>query len=217
MSMLANPYLLPPLVESPQSRSWGRGFAFGFQGPPASIPTPADIEDEEAFQQGVATGQQAATDGIDLGQDPCVDLHREPPPDLPELAWSGLELATLFKEAGHIAVKGFGGGIFTAVMLVLDLSIAFQTHFDSPTAALEDGATKLGDLLSELGIVDPMELFIGGGVDFDATGCELKLTPIFRSSDGASAAAQALGRPKSLVVRWRTNQSGGLEVVEFTE
>jgi hypothetical protein len=39
---MENPYLTPPQVESPQSRSWGLGFAHGFQGPNQSSMTPND-------------------------------------------------------------------------------------------------------------------------------------------------------------------------------
>ena len=60
--MIQNPFLIPPQVESPQSRSWGRGFAFGFQGPPASVEPGSNfpVEDLDAFDQGVLAGQTAA-------------------------------------------------------------------------------------------------------------------------------------------------------------
>jgi hypothetical protein len=37
-----------------------------------------------------------------------------------------------------------------------------------------------------------MELFLGGGIDMSIAGCELKLTPVFRSLDNARSAAEAL-------------------------
>ena len=209
--MLENPFLHPPQVESPQSRSWGRGFAFGFQGPQASVATPADVEDSDAFQQGVSTGQQAASNGLDIVPDACVDLNAEPPSAI-DLTPSGFEAFTIAKEV--FIKKAFGGAIFGAVLLLVDLSIALQTHFDDPGAALQARAVALQQLLSDMGITDSMELFIGGGVDFDVAGCELKFTPVFRSASAARSAVQAMGRPSLVIVSWRTDQSGGMTLVE---
>src|SRR5262245_32396419 len=80
MPMLQNPFLIPPQVEGPQSRSWALGFAFGFQGPEQSTMTPADIdpEDADAFDQGVLAGQDAAINGLSLPE-PCIDLNSEGP------------------------------------------------------------------------------------------------------------------------------------------
>jgi hypothetical protein len=41
----------------------------------------------------------------------------------------------------------------------------------------------------------------------------LQLTAIYRNSDGAVQAATALGRPQWLVASWRTDQSGGVNIV----
>jgi hypothetical protein len=225
--MLANPYLQPPQIESPKSRSWGRGFAYGFQGPLASLPTPADVEDEGAFQEGVEVGQQAASDGLDVLSDACVALNPEGG-EIAEGTSAGIEvlegsgllpkiaklLGTDPTLVGRLVEHGLTGRIFSGVMFLLDLAIALPTRFDDPETGLMEGANKLRDILSGMGINDPMELFVGGGVDFDARECELKLTPVFRSSEAALAAARALGRSKVLVVGWRTNQSGAMEVVE---
>ena len=208
--MLENPFLHPPQVESPQSRSWGRGFAFGFQGPPASVATPANVEDSDAFQQGVSTGQQAASNGLDIVPDACVDLNAEPPSVI-DLTPAGFEALVIRKE---FIARSFGGAIFSAVLLLVDLSIGLQTHFDDPGAALQARAVALQQLLSDMGINDSMELFIGGGIDFNVAGCELKLTPMFRSASAARSAAQAMGRPSLVIVSWRTDQSGGMTLVE---
>jgi len=55
---------------------------------------------------------------------------------------------------------------------------------------------------------------LGGAVDLSIAGCELQLTSIFRHQADAAAAAQAIGRSQWLVVSWRTDQSGGMRVVE---
>jgi hypothetical protein len=208
--MLENPFLTPPQVESPQSRSWGCGFAFGFQGPPASVPTPADVEDESAFQQGVLAGQGAVSSGLDIIDNPCVDLNKEPPSAL-ELAPSGFEAITLGRELLEAA---FASALFSSVLLLADLSMALETHFDDPSEALQSRASALQNLLNGMGIGDSMELFIGGGIDFNIAECELKLTRVFRSASAARSAALALGRNSLVLVSWRTDQSGGMTLVE---
>src|SRR6266566_3598318 len=107
--MLVNPFLTPPQIESPQSRSWAMGFAFGFQGPERSTMTPADInpEDADAFDQGVLVGQDAAINGLSLAT-PCVDLNAEGP--------SGAHLAaTEGPEAGIALFSTIVHGIAGAV------------------------------------------------------------------------------------------------------
>jgi hypothetical protein len=105
--MLENPFLRPPQVKSPQSRSWGRGFAFGFQGPPASMITSenVEVEDADSFQQGVLVGQQAAIDGLEIVPDPCVDLNKEPPAIL-DFSASGFEALVMRKEINQGRVRG---------------------------------------------------------------------------------------------------------------
>jgi hypothetical protein len=213
--MIENPFLVPPQVESPQSRSWGRGFAFGFQGPPASVApgTDFDVEDLDAFNEGTLAGQNAAIQGLAFTDDPCVDLHREPPPDLPELAWSGLDAVAVLKEIPKFFEK-VGGIVFGAVTTLIDLSIALQTHFDDPNEALQDYASRLQQLFGGMSETSNAAFFIGGAVDFEQPGCELKVTPIFRNSDDAMQAARALGRPgPKFVACWRSDQSGGATVV----
>jgi hypothetical protein len=94
------------------------------------------------------------------------------------------------------------------------LSIALETHFDDPDTALGDYARRLQQLLGDMGTTSGTELFIGGAVDTDQRGCELQVTPVFRDMDSAARAARAIGRRGPLlVVRWRTDQSGGATVV----
>jgi hypothetical protein len=209
--MIQNPFLTPPQVESPQSRSWGMGFAFGFQGPEQSTMTPADIqpEDVDAFNQGVLAGQDAAINGLPFNQS-CVDLHAEGP-DIPEFAGDSIvEGGTLI---WSIVKHGFVPSLLEGVLLVVNLSIALETFSDDPETALQQEATALQQLLQRMGITNSMELFIGGGVDTSQRGCELKLTPIFRSKDPAVNSASALGRDKWFVASWRTDQCGGATIV----
>jgi hypothetical protein len=219
--MIENPFLAPPQVEGPESRSWGRGFAFGFQGPPQSVQPGSDfaVEDLDAFDQGVLVGQQAATEGLDCFESHCIDLNREPPPDFPELAWAGLDAAAALRELFKLGLKkSFGGLIFGVVTTLVDLSIALQTHFDDPEQALEHFAGRLQRLLAGMEITSSMELFLGAAVDLDVRGCELQVTRVFRDMQSAADAAEAIGRTgPRFVVSWRTDQSGGATVVHFRQ
>jgi len=189
------------------------GFAFGFEGPEQSTMTPETIdpEDADAFSQGVLVGQDAAINGLSLAT-PCVDLNVEGP-SVPHLvAGEGLEGGmTLFSLIAH----GIAAGLFEGVLLLVTLSIALETTFDDPDVTLAQSAAALQGKLEEMGIDSSMELFIGGAVDTTQLGCELMLTPIYRSVQAATEAARATGRHQWLVVSWRTDQSGGVKVLDF--
>ena len=145
-STLQNPFLIPPQVESPESRSWGLGFAFGFQGPEQSTMTPADIqpEDADAFDQGVLAAQDSAIKGLSLPQ-PCVDLNAEGGLgphlvfDVPDAAFWIAELFHAFKKAA------FAGGIGGTVIFFVNMSIALETFTDGPTM-VSGGALFLAGL-----------------------------------------------------------------------
>jgi hypothetical protein len=189
------------------------GFAFGFQGPEQSTMTPADInpEDADAFDQGVLAGQDAAIKGLPFAE-PCVDLHSEGP-SAPHLSVEGFEGGiALFELIEGFFARAIAGG----VLMVLTLSIALETFSDDPDAALEQQAAALQAVLQRLGIEGSMELFLGGAADKSILGCELMLTPVFRTQEAATASARGLGRPEWLVASWRTDQSGGIKIVDFS-
>jgi hypothetical protein len=210
---MENPYLTPPQVESPQSRSWGLGFLYGYQGPAQSSIPQSDVgaEDAAAFDQGVLAGQDAAINGLPLDSN-CVDLNVERPDFLSLEVGSGVGE---FVAAGvEFAIKkAVAGGILSMVLGVVELSMALETFSDDPAEALSEAAAKLQEQLTATGFTEPMTLFIGGGVDTNATGCELQLTPIFRDQENATSSVSALGRSQWLVVSWQTNQSGGATIV----
>ncbi len=211
--MIANPFLTPPQIESPQSRSWAMGFAFGFQGPEESSITPAEInpEDADAFDQGVLVGQDAAINGLSLAT-ACVDLNAKGPTGPHLLATEGPEGGILLYS---LIGTHFVAAVAESVLLIVTLSIALETFFDDPDVALAERAAALKQRLEEMGFKAPMELFIGGAVDTTQPGCELMVTPVFRSEQAATAAARATGRPQWLVISWRTDQSGGVKVLDF--
>jgi hypothetical protein len=208
---MENPFLTPPQVEGPESRSWGLGFVYGFQGPAQSSQTPADIqpEDADAFDQGVLAGQDCAINGLPLPS-PCVDLNVQGPEFLHLLTFESPEAGML---AWDLFKGAWAGGILGGVVFLVTLSMALETHSDSPNETLARTVTTLHEQLQNLGFEEPMELFIGGGADTGNTGCELLLTSIFRDPDNAIAAARGLGRSEWLVMSWRTDQSGGARTV----
>lgn len=217
--VIENPFLTPPQVESPQSRSWAKGFVWGFEGP-ANSSLPRDdlgIEDNDAFDQGMLAGQNAAINGLELDH-PCIDLNVEPPAllhplearNFPEAADVGMEgLAVLYEvfEKGFVAASGSG------ILLALALSIGLETFSDDPGEVISENATRIQEQLSEMGFTASFRLFAGGAVDLSQAGCELKMTPVFRQLEDAKAAAIAMGRPHWVVASWRSDQSGGVEVV----
>jgi hypothetical protein len=220
---MENPFLIPPRVEGPQSRSWGVGFTWGFQGPAFSSLTTDNlaIEDADAFDLGVLAGQQAAIEGVPL-DNPCVDLSVEHPA---LLAWEnpnevgevfGVFIEVVFigtEIAKHTLMKAAAGAIFSGPLLLLELAIGLETFSEDPEVELSRRAALLGGALADLGFSEPMECFLGAGIDLSATGCELKMTPLFRHLDDARSAARGMGRPAWIVVSWRNNQSGGAKLV----
>lgn len=217
--MLENPFLVPPQVESPQSRSWAQGFVWGFEGP-ANSSLPQDdltIEDNDAFDRGVLVGQDSAINGLELDH-PCVDLNVEPPAllhplevkNFPEAVDVGLEAVTTGVEVAELGLAAlFGSGI----LLTVGLSMGLETFSDDPGAVITENATRIQDQLSEMGFTASFRLFVGGAIDIGQAGCELKLTSIFRQLEDAKAAAIAMGRPHFIVASWRSDQSGRVEVV----
>jgi hypothetical protein len=213
--MIENPFLIPPQVEGPQSRSWGRGFAFGFKGPVESVQPGVDfdVEDVDAFNQGTVFGQDLAIQGLIFTDNPCVDLNREPPPDIPELVFNGRDIASVVPKIPKFSLK-LSGVVFGAITTFIDLSIALKTHFDDPNQALQEYGTRLRDLLMAMHRGTDIDFFIGCAVDLDRRGCELAVTRIFRDP-GPAAAALELGRPgPNFLVEWVSDQPGVALLVE---
>ncbi len=215
---MENPFLVPPGVEGAQSRSWGFGFTWGFQGPALSnLTTEAlPIEDAAAFDLGVLAGQQAAIEGVPFGN-PCIGLNVEHPA---LLAWDNpSEVVEQFgvivgvaKTAAELA-KHSVGAAFSAALLLVELAVGLETFSDDPEVELSRRAAALSQGLLELGFAEPMECFLGGGIDIAAQGCELRMTSLFRHLDDARSAAKDLGRAGWIVVSWRNNRSGGAKLV----
>lgn len=215
--MAGNPFLAVPQVESPASRSWEAGFLYGFLGPRQSAFAQADVEteDRDAFNAGVLVGQTAAIEGLEL-PNVCIDLNVEGPSLLHFLIDAGAEVGFSAVGIAHatelsVAVAGLS---LEAVVAVVNLSLAIETFSDDPETAFVERAYRLSAGLNNLGFAVPIELFVGGGIDLSAAGCELQATRVFRNQADAAAAAQALGRSRWLVASWRNDQSGSARVVE---
>lgn len=172
----------------------------------ASVPT----EDADAFNQGVLVGQQAAISGLELDGS-CVDLNVERPEPVHLVSEAVVEILPMVfgKAAQHLLSVSL-----EVVLLVINLSIGLQTHYDDPEQALQQGVTQLQQQMANVGFSSSLDLYLGAGVDTSVLGCELKLTAMFRRQDDAIVAAQSLGREKWLVVKWRSDQSGGLELIQ---
>jgi hypothetical protein len=206
-----NPYLRPPQVQGPKSRSWALGFTYGFQGPENSSMAPADVqpEDADAFDEGVLVGQGAAINGMDLDP-PCIDLNVE----RPTIEHFALEVGPSAVFFGMDAAGSLAGGVLGGIHLLFDIVLAIETFADDPSAGLNQGVGQLQERLQQLGFQQPLELYIGAGVDLNQPGCELQMTGIYRYQDGASNAARSMGRQQWLVAKWQTDRSGGATVVD---
>ena len=210
--MLQNPYLAVPQIESPSSRSWSAGFLYGFQGPEASLMQQADVpsEDGDAFNEGVLAGQNAMFNGLDLAET-CIDLNRDAP-SFPHFAVDGVAEASI--SAGTLLGAHYMALFGEGILAVVNLSITVETFFDDPDAALFKWGNRLQEELTTLGFTEPMTLYFGGGIDLDVLHCELQATSNYREQSAAVVATQALGRKRWMVGKWRTDQCGGLSVVE---
>jgi hypothetical protein len=210
--MITNPFDEPPFAPS-QAEAWGQGFLFGLTGPMSSTEqAPDDIAEEvrEAFEAGVLTGQQSAVNGLDIFPE-CVDT--EEPEHVPLAAELSLEgagfVADLVKDA-TLASAAFS----TAFMVALDIALATH-HFTPPEEVINGITQQFFNTIEGLGRAD-CTFFIGGAIDLAQAGCQVKLTPLFRTQSQAHDAAVALGRSVFFVGEWHANQCGTMKVVEGT-
>jgi hypothetical protein len=209
MDMITNPFMAPPFAES-QAIAWAKGFAFGFQGPPESVPRPSDIDpnDGDAFDAGVLVVSKRQSQAFrSLPNAWTSESRRQACLHSPLLDSMAL---TFLKEVG----KKAGGAVVSAILAFIDFTMAKTQHFHDPTESVAQPAEQLAEMLSNMGITDSMALFLGGGIDENVAGCELKLTPVFRNLEDAHAAAQAMGRPNFIVMSWRTDASRSLTLVD---
>lgn len=205
--MLQNPFLPAPSA----ARAWAEGFTRGFA--VISSPEPSEnvgSEDIDAFNQGVAAGEESARSGISLG-DPCIPASEEHGPlHIPGMVINAAEIAHGVWEARHLTK--LAGGIASIVVALIELACTLPVHTLPPEQVLPDLGQPMVDALISYGL-ESMELFCGAGLDPTATDCEIRLSPLFTSFDQAHQAAIAMNRFNWVVARWRTDQSNSFEIV----
>jgi len=208
--MLENPFLPAPRAAS----AWAEGFVKGFVRVSSSEPgEEIALEDIDAFNQGVAAGVISANTGIDMGN-PCIPASEEHGPlHGAEVAIGLAHVLHGAWDARHLAQLAAGAaGIIVGLM---ELAIALPVHTLPPEELLPDIVQPLIDALVSLG-AESMELFIGAGLDPTdaAVDCEIRLTPLFKSSDQAREAAIAMNRFQWVVASWRTDQSNSFRIID---
>jgi hypothetical protein len=206
------PYFPPYSEESLQYYLWG--LRKGFLQPDYEVPDIEIPEEQtEPYYQGIRDGENYGANGYPVDQ-VCYDLS------LPHSLLGSISHQTdILLEAGGVAhtlaagkilAAGFEGGL-----LFLMVSIAATVHYQLPTQVLDPSqARELANFLQ--GLTEPlsMELYFGGGVDYDIEGCQLQMTQIYKSADWARSELQGIGRPAGMLLSIRTDMSGGLRVME---
>jgi hypothetical protein len=206
--MLENPFLPSPSAAA----AWSEGFLKGL----AAIASPQpgrDIypDDYEAFNQGVAAGEEGARLGMEFSE-PCLAASEEHGPlHGPGMVIDGAHIAHGLWELRHWEV--IGRGLAGILVGLIELACTLPVHTLPPEDVLPGLAQPLLDSITSFG-VDSMEFFCGAGLDPTAKDCEIMVSPLFVSVDQAREAAISMNRYQWVVVRWRTDQSNSFRVVE---
>ena len=204
--MIENPFLPSPSAAA----AWAEGFTKGIAA--ISSPEPGENvgeDDIEAFNEGVATGEESARLGMDLG-DPCVAAAEEHDHE-PGMVINAVEIAHGVWELRHL--RTLAAGIAGIVVVLIELACTLPVHTLPPEDVLPGLGQPMVDALAGIG-VDSMELFCGAGLDPTATDCEIRLSRLFTTLEQARSAAIAMNRFQWVVVSWRTDQSGSFRVAD---
>ncbi len=208
MQLPQNPFLPAPSEAS----AWAEGFTKGFVA--IASPQPGEnvgAEDIDAFNTGVAAGEESARTGVEIG-DPCVAaLEEHGPGHAPGMVINAFEIAHGVWEARQLAT--LAAGIAGIMVALIELACTLPVHTLPPDEVLPTLGQPVVDTLASYGLTS-LELFCGAGLDATATDCEIRLTPLFTSQDLAQQAAIAMNRSQWVVARWRTDQSNSFRVVD---
>jgi hypothetical protein len=201
----------PHLGESTEA-GWAMGFAWGFQGPAFSQPPPKVIAPEliDVFNEGTLAGQQAAIDG--LAFDPaCVSLSQSVESGAEKFVdgFHKFELLTLPIDF----FEGWAHGLAAIAVLAFLLIIPRGAPSADPVQAFPGLTVKVRDQLDKLGISSG-SMFFGAGFDENEEGCEILLTPVFRSLAQARDATKALQRKKFAIAQWDASNASSFSVIE---
>lgn len=207
-NMIQNPFLPSPA----KADAWNEGFIKGFVA--ISSPEPSENiaeEDMDAFNQGVQDGSQTAENGIAVNN-PCIPaLEEHGPLHEPGMAVNGAEIAHGVWEIAHLGK--IAAGAASIIVALIELACTLPVHMEDPETVLPQLGQPLIDTLATMGL-DSMEVFLGAGMDINATDCEIQLTPLFASADKARDAAAAMNRPQWMVVSWRTDACNSFKVCD---
>jgi len=208
--MIGNPFEGIPFKEA----AWAEGFckglaAFASPSPSASISS----EDFDAFNDGVATGANAAGNGIPFDT-PCVAALEGSPGHGAGLAIDGIHILHSAWEARHLASlsAAFAG------LLVAVISLGTSAHHLLPAnQVLPQLGEEITEKLASFG-AGSLELFAAVNLDLSSEDCTMFMPRLFLSLD--EARAKAIGtasRDGWLVVSWRTDQSNSFRIVTSSD
>ena len=204
--MISNPFDRVPFKEA----AWAEGFCSGLAS--VSSPSPsAEIneQDFDAFNIGVASGNEIAVNGISFDF-PCVAAIEGSPGHTVGLAVDGAHVLHAGWEAKHLA--GLAGS-FASLLVVLITVGASATHALPASSVLPDLGQVMTDRLVAIG-VGSLEFFAGVNLDLSSEDCTMSMSPLCLSIDQAKdMAIEDAGPDGWLVVSWRTDQSGSFRVV----
>lgn len=211
--MNQNPYDTEPYAPE-VALAWGEGFLYGLTGPLYSddtLPETVPGDHVDAFNEGRLAGQQEAINGITIAPD-CIDTEEHHAiPLWAEIGVEGLDVAgTYILHAAKIGSTAFAAGF----MIMLDIALAAHTYTE-PDLAAERITTDFVRRLQDLGRED-CDFFIAGAIDYEAPGCQLRLSPLYREQSQAKEWASGAERAIWFVGRWRGNQCSNLTVVDGT-
>lgn len=195
-----------------QAVAWGRGYLYGLTGPFGLVddaPASAAAELYEPFADGVRSGQCAASAGLDIFSGTIDTVDRSFFPVGAELV---VESAASIAE-DVIGVAKLASAAFSTVLMAFTNAV-LATHQLTPTArVVPELARHFGGTVAALGHPS-CDFFLGGAVDFDDAGAELRLTPLFRTQSAAYCAATDFGRPRHFVARWSSGRCAELTVLD---
>ena len=208
--MIGNPFEGIPFKDA----AWAEGFCKGLAAltspnPSASISS----EDFDAFNDGVATGADAAANGIPFDS-PCVAALEGSPGHGVGLTIDGIHILHSGWEARHLThlSAAFAG------LLVAVISIGTSAHHSLPAdMVLPRLGQEITEKLASFG-AGSLELFSGVNLDLSSEDCTMSMSPLFLSLDQArDTAIEAAGSDGWLVVSWRTDQSNSFRIVTSSD
>jgi hypothetical protein len=190
------------------------GLGKGFLLPDIQIPDIVVPEEHAAaYSKGISDGESYGANGYPVDS-VCYDLNE--PHSYLGTAAEAADFAVELYGIGHtLAAKAWIAAGFEAGLLALMFSIAMPHHYQIPTTVVDPSAAY--DLVQTLtNVADPLsvELYFGGGIDYDAAGCQLSMSRIYKSLAWARDEIAAMGRPAGMILSLRTDMSGGPSVVE---